>query len=458
MKKWFPFLALSILFLSCEKTNVPIEETTSSSPLTQKVEQYINAHAANNKFSGNVLIAKGDSILYQNSWGFANRAFNIKNTDSTKFLIGSITKPFTAYAILLLERQGKLSVNDKLSKYFPSFPKAEEVTIMHLLRHTSGIKDYHSLPYWKADSKSDATTPLYTINKIAQLPQAYNLKPDSNFRYSNTGYILLGLIIEQVSGKTFTNYISDAILKPLNLNETGVADNHSIVNNLAQGYFTTPLQTKKAEYINYKQPFASGNMYSTPKDLLKFTKAVFNSELLAIEKTKEIFNNNTGKYGYGWGIRSYNDTKAYGHYGGMNGFIGAITYIPEGDYFICILTNDDNTPKQKITTDLVSIIQGKEVEIPKKITATKVTNAIASEVTGNYLIKQSDTLTVYKNKEGLFMQETGQQPQQLFAIGKQKYALTLLEFEVHFTDFENSKAQHLNLMLNKTLTAKRIKE
>ncbi len=143
------------------------------------------------------------------------------------------------------------------------------------------------------------------------------------------------------------------------------------------------------------QPFSSGNMYSTPKDMLKFTKAVFNSKLLSAEKTKEIFTNNTGNYGYGWGIRNYNGTKAYGHYGGMNGFIGAITYIPAGDYFICFLTNDDNTPKQKITTDLVAIINGEEVKPPAKITATKVTDAIANEVMGKYLIKQGDTLSVY---------------------------------------------------------------
>lgn len=456
MKKWLPFLTFSLLLFSCKEKNTPNNETNSNT-LTQKVEQYINAHAANNKFSGSVLIAKGDSILYQNSWGYANRDFSIKNTDSTKFLIGSITKPFTAYAILLLEKQGKLNLNDKLSKYFPSFPNAKGVTIIQLLRHTSGIKDYRNLADWKADSKSDATTPLHTINKIAQLPQVYNFEPDSNFRYSNVGYILLGLIIEQTSGKTFAQYISNEILTPLNLTQTGIANNHSIINNLAQGYFTTPLEITKAEYINYMQPFASGNMYSTPTDLLKFTKAVFNSKLLSAEKTKEIFTNNTGKYGYGWGIRNYNGTKAYGHYGGMNGFIGAITYIPTGDYFICFLTNDDNTPKQKISADLVAIIQGEEVEPPKKINATTINDSVANKVIGNYLIKQGDTLTVYNNKEGLFMQETGQQPQQLFSIGEHKYALTLLEFEVHFTNFENGKAQHLNLMLGKTLTAKRIK-
>lgn len=456
IKYAIPFLVFLFLCFGCKDKKTSKHTENNNSQLSKKIEQYINAHAANNKFSGNVLIAKGDSILYQNSWGWANKEHQIKNTDSTKFLIGSITKPFTAYAVLLLEQQGKLSLNDKLSKYFPNFPNAEQVTIMQLLRHSSGIKDYHSLPDWRADSKKDTTAPLVTINKIAQLPQAYNFAPDSNFRYTNTGYILLGSIIEQVSGKTFANCIADEILTPLNLTETGVINNYSIVENLAQGYFTTPLETKKAAYINYMQPYASGNMYSTPKDLLKFTRAIFNNKLLSKEKTKEIVTNNTGKYGYGWGIRNYNGTKAYGHYGGMNGFIGAITYIPKGEYFICILTNDDNTPKQKITTDLVSIIEGKEVDAPKKITVTKVTDAMASEVTGNYLIKQGDTLTVYKNNNGLFMKETGQEPQQLFNIGGQKYVFTLLEFEVHFIDFANNKAQSLQLMFNKPLTAKRV--
>ncbi len=250
--------------------------------------------------------------------------------------------------------RGKLSLNDSLSKYF-LISQRNSVTIHHLLTHTSGIRDYHSLPDWKEDSQRDIT-PKYTVMRMAAEP--FDFEPGTDFRYSNTGYILLGLIIEQISGKSFEQFIQDKILTPLKLHHTGVLTNEKSYSWLSQGLHINPRESKTADYINYNQPFSSGNMYSTPTDLWKFTKAVMSSQILAEGKTTEIFENNDGKYGYGWGIRDFDGTKAFGHYGGMNGFIGSITWLPKEDYFICILTNDDNTPKYNITEDLVSTIKG----------------------------------------------------------------------------------------------------
>lgn len=334
-----------IIFISCKKDN--------NSELENKINNYILSHIENNKFNGNLFITKGDEIIFNKSYGYANREFNILNNDSTKFLIGSITKPFTAAAILILEKQNKLNLNDKLNKYFPDFPKADSVTIYQLLTHTSGITDYHSFPDWVENSKKDLT-PYFTIERIKEHP--YIFSPGERFSYTNSGYILLGLIIEKITNKTFYEFINEEIINKLNLKNTGIINNTDIINNLANGYYSDYLETRKADYINYYQPFASGNMYSNVYDLWEFNKAIFNNKLFSKEKTKEIFENNNGQYGYGWGIRDFDGIKAYGHWGGMNGFIGAITYIPEDDYFICFLTNDDNTPKVKINKDLVNIL------------------------------------------------------------------------------------------------------
>jgi CubicO group peptidase (beta-lactamase class C family) len=419
-----------------------------------KVEQYIKAHFNNSKFNGNVLITKGDSVLYSNSFGLTDRESNIKHTDSTKFLIGSITKPFTALAILILEKEGKLNLEDKLSKYFPSFESAAKITIDQLLTHTSGIADYRILSDWKADSKSDNTTPHSTVAKMSKKPLLF--EPGERFRYSNVGYILLGLIIEKVSEQSFANFIQEKILTPLELKNTGVINNKSIVSNLASGYITNPRETLKAEYINYKQPFTSGNIYSTTHDLWKFTQAVMLGKLISVEKTEQIFESGPN-YGYGWGIRNFEGIKAYGHYGGMNGFVGAITFIPEGEYFIYLLTNDDNTPKVRITTDLVSMILGKDIPLPEKTKLIDLSQKASQEIIGNYLVKDADTMKVFENNGKLYIQENGQVKHEMFPYNNYKFSFDLLEFNAVFENLENDKTQLLKFVARDTiLSAKRI--
>lgn len=436
-----------IIFISCKKDN--------NSELENKINNYILSHIENNKFNGNLFITKGDEIIFNKSYGYANREFNILNNDSTKFLIGSITKPFTAAAILILEKQNKLNLNDKLNKYFPDFPKADSVTIYQLLTHTSGITDYHSFPDWVENSKKDLT-PYFTIERIKEHP--YIFSPGERFSYTNSGYILLGLIIEKITNKTFYEFINEEIINKLNLKNTGIINNTDIINNLANGYYSDYLETRKADYINYYQPFASGNMYSNVYDLWEFNKAIFNNKLFSKEKTKEIFENNNGQYGYGWGIRDFDGIKAYGHWGGMNGFIGAITYIPEDDYFICFLTNDDNTPKVKINKDLVNILYDKEIEKINKVNVINISKNDFNKIKGDYLIKQGDTLSVYENNNKYYLKETAQLPNQLYPISKNEFALNLLEFNVIFDSLNNNKYNLIKFSHNDKFKAVRINE
>lgn len=431
-------------------------QNVGNEKLTHTIDNYLNRHFDNKKFNGNLLIAKGDSVMYSKSFGLANREFGIANSDSTKFLIGSITKPFTAMGILILEKEGKININEKLSKYFPNFQNAERITIEQLLTHTSGLADYRNLPSWKEDSKSDSTTPLATIRKMSSQPLLF--QPGTNFRYSNVGYILLGLIIEKVSEMSFASFIEEKILQPLRLDYTGIINNQDFVPNLASGYSSSPKEILKAEYINYRQPFSSGNMYSTNADLWKFTKAVLNAKLVSAEKTKQIFTSRN-YYGYGWGIRNFEGTKAYGHYGGMNGFVGAITFIPDGDYFISFLTNDNNTPKIRITRDLVSIIQGNDVPLPVETKLIKTPLEIRKQIIGNYATKNGGTLKVFEEDGKLYLQENGQTKHEMFAFDNYKFSFSLLEFNVVFENLESDKTQILKFMNpNIILTATRITE
>ncbi|MFN3195250.1 MAG: serine hydrolase domain-containing protein [Chlorobiota bacterium] len=447
MKALYSILIFSVIVLSSY-------HVVYSNDTKNEIDQYLDRHYGNKKFNGNVLITKGNEIIYSNSYGYANKQHKVQNTDSTKFLIGSITKPFTALGILILEEEGKLRLENKLSEYFPEFENSEKVTIKQLLTHTSGIPDYHSLSDWVIDSKSDNTTPEFTIEKVNG--RKFDFEPGTNFRYSNTGYIFLGLIIEKVSGLKYSEFINKNILKPLGLNDTGIIDNKSIIPNLANGYTTTPRESIVADYINYNQPYASGNMYSTSKDLLNFTQAIMSSELISPEKTKEIFK--AGKYyGYGWGIRNFDGIKAYGHYGGMNGFVGAITYIPDNDYFICILTNDDNTPKIRITSDLVSILYNNDVALPEETALIPLEKDIISQVVGKYKVKENHYFFITDKDGKLYLQEGNNDKHEMYPYDKYKFSFTLLEPNLVFSDVKKNKAHKLELVGSKTiLTAVRV--
>lgn len=423
--------------------------------LVAKIETYIQAHVENKRFSGSLLVAKGDSIIFQKSYGFADHNLGLKNNKGTKYLIGSITKPFTAYAVLLLEKNGLLSINDKLSKFFPEYPNAENISIAQLLTHTAGIPDYHICPTWKKDGQKDIT-PAHTIETLKKL--APRFEPGARFEYSNSGYILLGLIIEQVSHKSFENYLQENIIAPLHLKNTGVVKNDVYIRNLAKGYRTSPRSRQPADYINYNQPFSSGNMYSTPEDLWKFTKAVMKSELLPREKTNDIFLKNSGKYGYGWGIRKNDNDIFYGHHGGMNGFVGSTSYFPADDYFICFLKNDENAPWYTLANDLVKMISGAAVSTPEKQILAQPSAKNINELIGKYLIKQGDTLSVFTSKNKLYMQETGQYRHQLFPIGNNKFVFTQLEFIAQFSPPEKHENQWLKFKGAINLKATKIKQ
>jgi CubicO group peptidase (beta-lactamase class C family) len=452
---WLLWLvSIFCLISACRPVSDKTENAVKTNEKNELITQYLNAHAFNRKFNGNALIAKGDSIIYSKSFGLADIDRHVPNSDSTIFLIGSITKPFTALSILILVDQGKLSLDDPLAKFFPEIKVASKITITHLLNHTSGLQDYRSFPNWEKEGLSDATTPMTNVVKLYNAPLLF--EPGEQFRYCNNGYILLGLIIEQVSRNSFASFVQEEILHPLALENTGVIKNDTIVEDLAVGYSSSPVEIEKAKYINYAQPFTSGNMYSTTEDLWKFTKGVMGSALLTEELTAKIFSSGQ-YYGFGWGIRNFDGIKAYGHYGGMNGFISSVTYFPSDSTFICLLTNDDCTPKARITSDLVTIMQGKEVTLPIKKTVIGVSEKEMQSIVGDYLIKPYDTLHVFEDSGRLYQQENNQYIHELFPYQPLYYQFKLLEFDAVFAKESKHKMQSLFFVGKDTiLEAKRI--
>jgi CubicO group peptidase (beta-lactamase class C family) len=294
----------------------------------------------NEGFSGSVLIVKNDKVLLRSGYGLANREWNMPNGPGVKYRIGSISKQFTAFSILKLAEEGKLRLDDKLSKYIPEFPKGDSVTIGMLLTHTSGIADMVHLPEfadnidrlpWSKDSI------IHFIEK-----KGYYFSPGARFDYCNTGYFLLAYIVEKASGETFRHYLRTQILDPLGLHDTGVNADDSVVSRMAQGYQMTDNSLLYCDFIDKSWLFGSGQVYSTIDDLYKWEKAYTSNAVLSEAYRKMIFSTgvNHPSYGFGIGIDTFMNHVHYWHTGDESGFDSyAGRFVNDGTYVI-LLSND----------------------------------------------------------------------------------------------------------------------
>jgi CubicO group peptidase (beta-lactamase class C family) len=294
------------------------------------------------------LAAKDGKIIYKGAKGMADLENNIPISSSTKFRIGSITKQFTAVAILKLQEQGKLSIEDKLSKYLPDFPKADQVTLRHLLSHTSGIYNYTNAADF-VEGVTEPITPQDLINKIQTYD--YDFEPGSRWSYSNSGYFILGNIVKQVSGKTLSQFWQEQLFAPLDMKNTGVYVNGIAYTNEALGYGHEKNETNRTLDWDMTHAGGAGNIYSTVEDLFTWNEALFNGTVLSPESfaemtTKAKLNNGEdvgasadNSYGLGIGLSEIFGKKLVNHNGSLHGFSAYLGRIPSENVTFVSLSN-----------------------------------------------------------------------------------------------------------------------
>lgn len=353
-------ILFSFLFLHC---------FSGQAQKAQDLEELFSSLYQEGRFNGNVLIAENGEIIFQKSYGFANHATGQKLNDSTVFDLASVSKEFTATAIHLLYKRGKIKYEDPIGKYIPELNFYKEVKIKHLIHHTSGLPDFMQLlpKYWNPMLKARN---IDFVNLFEEYQPDLVFQPGEKFEYSNTGYALLGLIIERVSGKSYGNFLKENIFKPLKMNHTQVYrhfyDQWEIPN-YAIGYISDSLQgkiavddLKQGNFRHYLDGIiGAGQIKSTTIDLLKWDRALYGNELFD-EKDKELFFKpvqlNNGKkvaYGFGWVIKEEN---SYGkityHPGRWGGYINHFERDLDHDKTIIILQNHDLektiTPKNRV--------------------------------------------------------------------------------------------------------------
>ena len=350
---------LTIQFALAQKTNAP-----SAQQIMAKVDEYMNVAVKFDQFSGSILVARDGSPVVSKGCGMANYELNVPNTPQTVFRIASLTKQFTAMAIMQLQERGKLNVNDPICKYLEDCPAAwEPITIRHLLTHTSGIANFSSLPNWDETISLQPYTRAGFVKVFRDLPLQF--APDEKFKYSNSGYYLLGLIIERASGKPYPEFLRENIFVPLGMKNSGYNDSRPLVPNRASGYYWSLTSFVNAPYLNMVSAYSNGGLYSTTEDLLLWDKALYTEKLVSRKSLDEIFSPFKDGYAYGWQIGKKFDRQTTSHSGSVNGFSTFIMRFPSERVTVIVLSNSDRTSATKAATNLAAIVFGAPYKLPE---------------------------------------------------------------------------------------------
>lgn len=314
----------------------------------KSVDAYITAETTQHLFRGAVLVGIKGKIVFDKAYGLANEEWDVQNTTSTKFRIASLTKQFTAACILLLQERGQLNVHDPISRYLPGLPEAwQPITIHQLLTHTSGVPNYTDSSQFTRLNRM-GTTPQEMTALVADKP--LDFKPGSQWHYSNTGYMLLGMIIEKTSGQSYADFLKRNIFGPLGMTNSGYDQAIPILKERASGYQIKDGQLANADFIDMSGPYAAGGIYSTVEDMYRWSEALAQEgKLLSASSLKQMFTEypeavyQGQHYGYGVVINRQKFGKLlYYHGGGVEGFSSVIQRYSAEGVCIVVLSNLDS--------------------------------------------------------------------------------------------------------------------
>ncbi len=396
MRKFILLLLLFPLAASAQK-NYP-----------QLLDQYMIAEQNVKGFTGTVLVMQKGKVVLRKAYGMADREWNTPNTPETKFQIGSITKQFTAASILQLAEQGKLSVEDKLSKYLPNFPKGDSVTIHMLLNHTSGVANFTALPQF-AGKETLSPSKDSMIAFIAA--GGYAFSPGTRYQYSNSGYFLLGIVIEKASGMNYSDYLAKNIFAKAGMTNSGVNKLDSILPMRAHGYGMNKKKVVNADYITMEWPFSAGSLYSTVDDLYQWERALYGTTVLTAASKTKMTTPGKNNYGYGLIIDSLEKHPHIWHNGIINGFSGSLNGYPADQVCVVVLANtlvlQNNTLPitDVIAEGLASILFDLPVETPYIHKEVPIDPSLLDKFVGKYnagltleVIRKGDKL--YRHRDG----------------------------------------------------------
>jgi len=419
-------------------------------PLTaqdiSRMEQIIQSYVQNKQFMGTVLVEQNGHIILDKGYGYANLEWQIPNSPKAKFRLGSMTKQFTAASILLLEERGKLKTDDLVKRYMPDAPAAwDKITIYNLLTHTSGIPNFTNFPDYHS-SEATPTTPAELVKRFRDKP--LDFQPGEQFRYSNSGYVLLGYLIEKISGQRYQDFLQENIFKPLGMNDSGYDSNTAIIPNRASGYEPSQNGPLNSGYIDMSIPFSAGALYSTTGDLLKWEHGLFGGKVLSPAALSKMTTPFKDDYACGLFVRTVNGHKMIEHGGGIEGFNTEMSYYPEDKLIVVALANLNGAAPGQIAGELASVFHGEKVVLPGERKEIVISPKILANYVGTYKLTPTFSIVMTLEGDHLMTQATNQPKFPLYAESETKFFLKVVDAQVEFFRDDTGKVTHFVLHQN----------
>ena len=351
-------LAIATLFLTL---GLICPKAVAQNDFPARADALMNGLVERDRFSGSVLVAQNGKVLFEKGYGPANREWDIPNSPLTKFRIASLTKQFTAAALLSLQERGKLKVTDAISSYVADLPPSwRRITIHQLLTHTSGLPEYTQPPEIEKTLNLTGASPEQLLSLVKSQPLAF--APGTKLAYCNTGYLLLGMVIEKASGLDYASFLKESIFTPLRLKDTGYDVRSNILPGRARGYRFKDGKPENAGYVDASVPFAAGGIYSTVRDLYQWNEALATGRLLSADSRRQMFTRYPeaagygAHYGYGVVIAEKFGQPVYYHGGGISGFTSAIQHYPKSNICVIVLSNEEEIKSWEVATSLAGLL------------------------------------------------------------------------------------------------------
>ncbi len=410
------------------------------------IARFADAEAQSGQFMGAVLVARDGTVLFDRGYGDANLEWSVPNDGATKFRIGSVTKHFTAVATLLLRDRGMLTLDAPVSTYLPDAPPAwEKVTVRNLLTHTSGIVNFTGLDAFDAAKvRPTADDEPIALFRDAPLEFAPGLKYD----YSNSNYVVLTRIIERLSGQSYADFVRANLFEPAGMADTAYDDQRAIVMRRAAGYVPGADGPVNAPYVDMSWPLGAGGLHSTTRDLLKWERALFGGKLLPAASMKDLLTVARDDYALGLLVRTEGDTTTISHSGGIEGFNSWLGYDPDRKVTVAVLANLNGPSADRLGTSLMRLAQGRAAQPVTVRKETTLPAELLADYPATYRFAPTFAIAIRREGDHLTAQATGQPEFRLYAEGKDRFFLKVVDAAIAFTRDDSGKVTGLTLFQN----------
>lgn len=424
-----------------------VSASPQTASTTSRMEQIVQDSVSRKVFMGTVLVARGDEILLDKGYGFANLELDVPDTPPTKFRLGSVTKQFTAAAIMLLQERGKINVNDLVKKYMPDAPAAwDKITIFNILTHTSGIPNYTNFPDYPA-LQAIPTTPQKLVARFIDKP--LDFQPGEKYSYSNSGYIVLGYLVEKLSGETYEKFLQENIFTALGMNDSGYDSNTAIIPHRAEGYAPNPAGgILNADYTDMTVPFSAGALYSTTEDMLRWEKGLFGGKVLKPDSLVMMTTPFKNNYAFGLEVRTVNGHKVINHSGGIQGFNTMVSYYPDDKLEVIVLSNINGAAPQDLSTKLAAVAHGEKVILSSERKQIQVDPKVFDGYTGRYQLMPNIVVTITREGNHLFSQTNAQPKSEIFPEAENDYFMKAVDAQITFVTDSQGRATEIILHQN----------